>query len=65
MLPTREFHLTVLGANAVGKTSIMNRLCGIQFNRKTAYKSSMEDTSNKYSVETNTSAGLILFHFYD
>ena len=62
---SKEFHLTVLGSSAVGKTSLCERLAGKTFSRKTSYKQSLEETATKYSVEVSTSSGLLLFHFYD
>lgn len=43
----------------------MHRLCGTPFNRKSNSKPSMEEVATKYSVEVPTSAGIVLFHFYD
>lgn len=71
LLPTKEYHFTVLGASEVGKTSILERLIGHSFNRKRQYRPSLEDDAIKYTVEvlvqtTSSSIGnLILFHFYD
>lgn len=61
----KEFHLSVLGCSNVGKTSLMQRLIGVPFNRKSSSKPSLEEEATKYCVEVNTSAGLILFNFYD
>lgn len=63
--PTKEFHLSVLGISGVGKTSLCERLVGASFKRSNAYKQSLEDYATKYSFEVSTSAGLLLFHFYD
>jgi GTPase SAR1 family protein len=61
----QEFHLTVLGAAGVGKTSLMQRLSGKPFNRKAGHKPSIEEEAVQYSLEVATSDGLLLFHFYD
>jgi GTP-binding protein EngB required for normal cell division len=64
--PIKEFHMCVLGCSPVGKTSLLQRLTsGVAFSRKTSSKPSMEAEAVKYSVEVPTSAGLVLFHFYD
>jgi len=62
---TREFNIAVLGAAEVGKTSLVQRLCGKAFNRKSGYKPSLDEDATKYSVEVASSAGLLLFHFHD
>lgn len=62
--PLREFHLCITGASNVGKTSICERLIGKTFARKPS-KPSLEDEATKYSIEVNTSTGLLLFHIYD
>jgi small GTP-binding protein len=61
----KEFHVAVLGAAEVGKTNLMSRLSGGTFNRKSSYKTSTQAEPAKTSLEVNTSAGLLLFHFYD
>lgn len=63
-LPLREFNLSVLGASNVGKTCICERLVGKAFARKPS-KPSMEDAATRYSLEVNTSAGLLLVHLFD
>ena len=63
--PIHEFNMCVLGFTLVGKTSLMQRLNGTPFNRKHNCKSSLEDEPTKYSIEIPTSAGLVLFNFYD
>lgn len=65
MLPIKEFNICVLGSTGVGKTSICQRLTGISFVRKSAFKSSLEDEAIKYQIEIDSSNGLILFNFYD
>lgn len=57
--------MCVLGFTLVGKTSLMQRLNGVPFNRKHNCKPSVEDEPTKYSIEVPTSVGLILFNFYD
>jgi len=57
--------VSVLGAAEVGKTSLMSRLCGGTFNRKTTYKTSTQEEPIKTSIEVVSSVGLLLFHFYD
>lgn len=61
----KEFHLSVLGSAEVGKTSLISRLMGGTFNRKTAYKATTQEEPVKSSIEVESSLGLILFHFYD
>ncbi len=57
--------MVVLGCAEVGKTTLISSLCGEPFNRKSGYKTSMEEECNHQVVEMTTSAGLILVHFYD
>ena len=61
----QEFHFSVVGAAGVGKTSLLLRLGGKQFNRKLGHRPSMEEEAVQHSLEVCTSAGLLLFHFYD
>jgi GTPase SAR1 family protein len=63
--PTIEYNFCILGANEVGKSSIVQKLCGQEFNRKNKYKSSTEPEATKYTVEVASSAGVILFNIYD
>lgn len=63
--PIHEFNMCVLGFTQVGKTSLMHRLNGVPFNRKHNCKSSVEEEPTKYCIEVPTSAGLVLFNFYD
>ena len=65
MPPVKEFHLAVLGTAAVGKTNLCERLIGQAFNRKSGHKPSLDETATKFSIEADSSAGLILFNFYD
>lgn len=60
-----EFNMCVMGIASVGKTSLMKRLTGTPFNRKSSCKPSLDDDATKYSIEGLTSAGPLLFHFYD
>lgn len=61
----KKFHIAVLGAAEVGKTSLVARLGGLPFNRKSGYKPSTTEAPVRTSIEVVTSAGLLLFHFYD
>lgn len=61
----REFHLTVVGAAGVGKTSLLQRLSGKPFNRKAGHRPSTEEEAVQHSLQVATSTGLLLFHFYD
>lgn len=61
----QEFRFTVLGAAGVGKTSLLLRLAGKPFNRKAGHRPSLEDEAIQHSLQVATSAGLLLFHFYD
>jgi GTPase SAR1 family protein len=61
----QEFRFTVLGAAGVGKTSLLLRLAGKPFNRKAGHRPSLEDEAVQHSLQVATSAGLLLFHFYD
>lgn len=63
--PINEFNICVLGFTQVGKTSLMHRLNGVPFNRKHNCKSSLEEEPTKFAIEVPTSAGLVLFNFYD
>lgn len=61
----QEFHLSVVGSAGVGKTSLLLRLGGKPFNRKIGHRPSVEEEAVQHSLEVHTSAGLLLFHFYD
>eukprot|EP01032_Pedospumella_encystans_P024859 gene24859-28100_t len=63
--PIKEFNMCVLGFTQVGKTSLMQRLNGVPFNRKHACRSSLEEEPTKFSIEVPTSAGIVLYNFYD
>ena len=63
--PVQEFNVCVLGLTSVGKTSILQRLNGVHFERKHHTHATMEDEPTKYSFEVPTSAGLVLLNFYD
>jgi GTPase SAR1 family protein len=63
-LPSKEFHLCVMGASNVGKTGLCERLIGKAFARKPA-RPSIEDEATRYSIEVQTSVGLLLIHLYD
>lgn len=65
MTVVREFHVAMLGAAEAGKTSLLSRLCGGAFNRKSGHQATNTDTPQVTSLEAVTSAGLLLFHFYD
>lgn len=62
--PIKEFHMCMMGASNVGKTSLCERLHGKVFTRKPS-KPSLEEEASKYSIEVKTSLGLLLFHLYD
>lgn len=49
----------------VGKTSFLQRVTGVAFNRKNKYKPSLDDTATKYCVEVVSSAGNVLFNLFD
>lgn len=61
----REFNLCVLGCGDVGKTSILRTLSGIPFSRKAKCPPADENEATQYSIEVNTSSGLILLNLYD
>lgn len=63
--PSKEYYLCVLGCEAVGKTSLAQRLTGVPFNRKTGHKPSVGEEAVQYSVEASTSAGVVLLHLVD
>ena len=63
-LPIKEFHMCMMGASNVGKTSLCERLHGKVFTRKPS-KPSLEEEASKYSIQMHTSLGLLLFHLYD
>ena len=61
----KVFRFSVVGAAGVGKTSLLQRLSGKTFNRKSGHKPSVEEEAVQYSLQVATSGGLLLFHLYD
>ena len=61
----KEFNMCIIGCPSVGKTSLMKRLTGIPFNRKNSSKPTLDEEATRYSIEGITSAGLVVFHFFD
>lgn len=57
--------MCILGGENVGKTSLCKRLEGTAFSRKAGCKASLEDVATRYSIEVETTSGLMLFHLFD
>jgi len=64
-VPEKEFHVCVLGGPGVGKTSLVSRLAGKPFARKTGHVPTVGSEAKCTSLLCTTSAGLLAFHLYD